>query len=82
MMRLFLVLLNLPLPALGFVLAGGFILLLMAIVLVVSVPSASERIIHFLALLKEVFYSGAMTKPSRSEDRLSRGDGAGECEEE
>lgn len=82
MMRLFLVLLNLPLPVLGFVLAGGFILLLTVIVLVVYVPSASERIIQFLALLEEVFYSGTMTKPSRSEDRLSRGDSAGECEEE
>ena len=82
MMRLFLVLLNLPLPVLGFVLVGGFILLLTVIILVVCVPSASERIVQFLALLEEVFYSGVMTKPSRSEARLSRGDGAGECEEE
>ncbi len=80
MVKLLLLFLNLPLPVLGIVLAGGFLLCLMVIVLVVCVPSASEKITHFLAELKEVFYSGAIKTPRRPEAYLSERDDDGECE--
>lgn len=82
MVKLLLLLLNLPMPVLSIVLAGGFLLFLTVIVLVVCVPSASEKITHFLAQLKEVFYSGAINTPNRPKARLSEREGNGEGENE
>lgn len=82
MVKLLLLFLNLPLPVIGLVLAGGFLLFLTVLGLVVCVPSAGEKIIHFLAQLKEVVYSGAIETPRRPEARLSQSDELGEGENE
>jgi len=68
MIQLLLTFLNLPLPALLLLIAGCIILLLV----VACVPSAGERLTRFLAVLSEVFYSGPMTKPSRTVKRSSQ----------
>jgi len=80
MMKLLLLLLNLPLPVLGILLAGGFFVFLTMMVLVVRVPSAGEKMIRFLAQLKEVFYSGTIQTPKRPGARLSPSDELGEGE--
>ncbi len=52
MMKLLLILFNLPLPVLLLGMAGFFILFLVMIILVVCIPSAGERFVRFLALLE------------------------------
>ena len=65
MAQLLLTIWNLPLPVLLSGVAGCFIIFLVVITLVACVPSAGERLIHFLALLEELYYSGRATKPNR-----------------
>ncbi len=64
MAQLLLVILNLPLPVLLSGIAGCLILFLVVITLVACVPTAGERVIRFLALLEEVYYSGRTTQPN------------------
>lgn len=82
MVKLLLLFLNLPLPVIGVVLAGGLLLFLTVLGLVVYVPSADEKIIRFLAQLKEAVYSGAIQTPRRPSTRLSQSDEIGEGENE
>jgi hypothetical protein len=73
MAQLLLVILNLPLPVLLSGIAGCIILFLVVITLVACVPTAGERVIRFLALLEEVYYSGHVTKPNRLIKRPTQG---------
>lgn len=69
MLQLLVALSNLPLPALLITLAGCFALLFLVVILVACVPSAGDRLARFLALVKELVYSGPATRSSRFRKR-------------